>query len=697
MAVFIFSLGLSGAWFGDMVSNHMFVKAIVAQIGICLLVFWWLYQNRSTTILTFRFSWSRAFAAALFLLASASVFWSVSRDFYVFKWLLWIAAAGAFLIGLNIQQDRKNLGNLAWGLVSAGMIIAVVGILQYLTPFDTPKSAAPPASTFGNRNMATHVIVLTLPFCLYLLGLRTTRGLFSWLAAMFGGLMFVYLFYTTTRAAWVSVGVSIIFGLGIFLWRKRELSESFFWNKQKSVALLGSVVMTVTMLNFSSSGFKPFWQVLTPELGSIAEYARDSENRRYGIYRAALKISKQRPVFGAGLGNYFYLKNVETDTQGKTFETHQTLGIQRVHNDYLELVIEIGIVGLLLFVGFGFSLLWCFFRLMNSAPEGQTFFYLALGSAIAGSMFNALFSFPYQVAVPMVLLGLYSALLIKKTDQISPKQIQKELELGRTKKLLFAGLFSYVGIFTIVVNLQWLQMYEEINDRVVVAARSTAQRAANPNAIGWQTPLTFRGWFYHPEYQTLLKDTAKAYAAIGNYPASFNILRSMAEFWPHEYEVNLDQARGYAATGKYAEAEAFMPDIFKMAPVGDYSGKFIQLSIASARGDQQKILDFYSELKHEPEEALLVHPSTLQRLHTMAAELELAPDAHRWYKLYQSKYPASAAMEANEAVVYIGLDKDNRAALPHMQAAIELNPNNKNNAQFEQIIKTLEASKPVAQ
>ena len=689
MGGFVFLLGLSGAWFGDMVSNHMFVKAIVAEIGICLLIFWRLYKSRSATSLTLRLNWPRGLAAALFLLASASVFWSVSRDFFVFKWLLWVAAAGAFLIGLNIKQDHKNLTQLAWGLISAGAIIALVGILQYLTPFDTPRSAAPPASTFGNRNMATHVIVLTLPFCFYLLALRSTRGLFNWMASIFGGLMLVYLFYTTTRAAWVSVLVSLLFGSGIYLWRRKAFASSIFWNKKKTMALLGSVILTLTMANFSSSGFKPFWRVLVPEVGSIASYANDSNNRRYGIYRAALEISKKRPLFGAGLGNYFYLKNVETNEQGKTYETYQTLGIQRVHNDFLELFIEIGIVGLLLFIAFGLSVLWSFFRLMKSPPETHTLFYLALGAALAGTMFNALFSFPYQVAVPMVLLGLYSALLIKRSDQVTPEPSKKTLALGRIKKLVLTAIFSYIGIFTIVVNLQWLQMFEEINARVVVAARSAEQRARDPNAMGWQTPLTFRGWFFHPEYQTMLKDTAKAYAVIGNYPAALNILRSVAEFWPNEYEVNLDQARAYAAIGKHTEAEAFMSKIFAMAPHGDYSGKLIQIAMATTRNDANKVLEYYTDLKNEAEDGLLVHPSTLQRLHTMAAELELADDAHRWYKLYQSKYPASAEMEANEAVVYISLDKNNRAALPHMQASIELNPDNKNNVQFKQIIKTL--------
>jgi len=692
MGSFIFLLGLSGAWFGDMVSNHMFVKAIFAQIGICLFVFWWLYQNRTVTTLKLTFSWSRLLATALFLLATASVFWAVNKDFYVFKWLLWVAASGAFFLGLNIHHDQKNLTSLAWGLLCAGTVIAVVGILQYLTPLDTPRSAAAPASTFGNRNMATQVVVLTLPFSFYLLSLRSTKGFWSWMAAGFAGLMVVYLFYTTTRAAWVSITVAGLFGLSIYLPRKKAFQPLLDWSKQKTIATVAATLMTLCMMNFSDAGFKPFWRVLAPEVGSIVEYASDGGNRRFGIYRAGIEIAKKRPILGAGLGNYFHIKNVETNAQGKTFETVQTLGIQRVHNDYLELVIEIGVIGLLLFLAFGTTLLWSFFKLMRSEPNSNALFYLSLGCALAGTMTQALFSFPYQVAIPMVLLGLYSALLIKQSDSVITPIAEKSIVLGRSKKIILVGLFGYIGLFTIIVNLQWWQMYEAINDRVVVEARSAPLRAADPDAVGWETPMTFSGWFYHPEYQTLLKDTSKAYAAINKLPTALNILRTTGEYWPNEYELNLDHARIYSSLGKYEEAQAFMPKVTAMAPFGDFTGKFIQINNASAQGNRAELVRVYEEIKAESEAALLEHSSTLRQLHTMGAELSFAADVHRWYKLYRSKYPLVPTMETNEAVVYISLDKDNAAALPHMKASIELNPSNSNNTRFKEVIAELEAA-----
>ena len=88
LGAFVLLLCISGAWFGDMVSNHMLVKALFAECGMVLLLAWWWYGNLGIKYFAVRFDWPRLLAIALFLLGTASVFWSVNIDFYVFKWLM---------------------------------------------------------------------------------------------------------------------------------------------------------------------------------------------------------------------------------------------------------------------------------------------------------------------------------------------------------------------------------------------------------------------------------------------------------------------------------------------------------------------------------------------------------------------------------------------------------------------------------
>ena len=117
IGAYIFLLCVSGAWFGDMVSNHMLVKALFAECGAVLILCWWWYNNLGITSFAVRFDWPRLLAIALFLLGSSSIFWAVNIDFYVFNWLMWLAAAGFFVLALNIVDNQKTLYRLAWYLV----------------------------------------------------------------------------------------------------------------------------------------------------------------------------------------------------------------------------------------------------------------------------------------------------------------------------------------------------------------------------------------------------------------------------------------------------------------------------------------------------------------------------------------------------------------------------------------------------
>lgn len=689
IGAFVFLLCISGAWFGDMVSNHMLVKALFAECGMVLLLAWWWYGNLGIKSFAIRFDWPRLLALALFAFGTVSVFWAVNIDFYVFKWLMWLAAAGFFVLALNIVDNQNTLYRLAWYLVAGGVGIAIIGILQHLTAFDVPKSAAAPASTFGNRNMASHVIVMTLPFTFYLISQKKTKDFLCWCAAFAGSLMLIYIYYTTTRAAWVSITASLVFGIILFVLHQSSLKQAFYWNNQKRTALLVATVFTFLMCNVGPDGYKPFFSTLGKEVASIGEYASDPGTRRYQIWQGAIEIGEQQPLAGTGLGSYFHVKNVGLNDAGKTLESIQTVGIQRAHNDFLELFVELGAVGVILLLLFGLAVLWRLLIILKTSSDELSIFYFCAGCAIAGSMVNAQFSFPYQVAVPLVLFGLYSGLIIKHADQQTKAVTVKTIHKGWLTSVITVVCVC-LSLFVLLVNVQWFQNYKNINQRVVVEARSLEQRRANRLDVGWEKPIIFDGWFYHPEYQTLLKDTAKAYFAIKKYPANLNVLRSIYDYWPDEYEVNGAMARSYTEMRKFDEAQAYLPKLYAMAPAGDYTTDILAMVLASAKNDQTEIQKIYTRLANEPDELLTEHPMTLERMHTTAAELNQTEDVHRWYRLYTSKYPLNAVMEANEAVVYIS-DGDNKsAALPHMKNSIMLNPANPNNIQFQKYIDELE-------
>ena len=84
----------------------------------------------------------------------------------------------------------------------------------------------------------------------------------------------------------------------------------------------------------------------------------------------------------------------------------------------MELGVELGMVGLLLFFALTTSLIASIHKIyINNKTEISWFFYF-LFVALTGSFINMQFSFPYQMAMPLALFGLFLGLVVNEYDQI---------------------------------------------------------------------------------------------------------------------------------------------------------------------------------------------------------------------------------------------------------------------------------------
>lgn len=254
-----------------------------------------------------------------------------------------LAFGGAFLLGHRQKDGRALIIGLSVGVA----VNACFALDQYLgdpiwtlTGIQKWSEFSPPSGLFSNRNMLAEIVTLVIVGCVVY---RFWYGLpFALLA----------LFTSWSRTAFVAIGAASV----VWLWQKDRLLAC-------AIVLFG-VCMMPTVIRIHS----------------------DSVDERRTIWTDTVKAVT---MTGAGLGsfaqNYPLLAN------------HQTMQErpENVHNDYLELAYETGLIGLTLFLVFLGTLF------INAGPDRPL---------LTVMMVEAFFAFPLHMPTSVFLFGAVAGL-----------------------------------------------------------------------------------------------------------------------------------------------------------------------------------------------------------------------------------------------------------------------------------------------
>ncbi len=661
---------VAASWTPHPVSHHLFYKSFIGQVGVLLFLSVWLWTNKGPKQIQVHLSASRLLLGALFCLATCSVIWAVSFDFFVFKWLMWLAGFAAFLLAINVEQTRDAHEKIAMAVVLCGTFISLHGIIQYLFDLDIPFQNAGPASTFSHRNMAAQIVVLCFPFSFYLISL-SKRGESRIIALASVPLMITYIFYTGTRAAWAAISVEFIFAAVIFLMYKQHLTSSVAVDKQKIKIGAGMLLAVLVLINLSA-GFEKFGTFIDTFVSRLMD--TESFSLRLIIWEDALEMVKQNPVIGSGLGGYYYINNTAEFDQ-------YTTSSQRVHNDYLELLVELGSIGLLLLLAFGISLFIQFTRILKNASDDLRLFYFFLGVALAGAMSNALFSFPYQLTMPIMIFCIYLALMIKGSDSIENNKIENN-KIENSKKVIDVKISrrsmqgTSAGVSVVLVLVCWLNMqwWSDFNDML---GRTLYNK--------WdKSPMTFDAFAHHQDYYQIGMGIAQVFLQAGHYQSSINVLLSMRDFWPEHIRINTRLAESYMRMGRIEPAKKHAEIAESHVTGGEFTPTILLMQIAFVEKDHVWLAEMYERMTGESEENLSSKELTSNRIHFFAVASDNIDDVERFYNMHQQHKP-DPAMEERHALYFVQKDRVDKAVVA-MEKYLELKPDTQRAAYFRALL-----------
>tara|TARA_B110000008_G_scaffold198825_1_gene197351 strand:- start:439 stop:2514 length:2076 start_codon:yes stop_codon:yes gene_type:complete len=646
---FIF-LAISGPWFNLSISNHDIVKSYTALFGVSLLMLFALYYKCLKSDIFIQINYVKLTLFLLFLYGSFSLIWSVNIDFAIGKWLLWLIALFSFILSLNLSLSNENIIKLSWGLVISGGVIALIGLIQRYSIYPLSiTQAAWPASTFGNKNMAVQVLVLIFPISIFLFFSEQVNEKKTWILGFITSLIVSYIAFAESRAAWLSISIEILLILIYFLIKRKNSSISITWNKNNFFPIFMTILLILILTNISSN-FKFFDDSsagiqIIERINSTGSSLDNSSIQRFQIWNTALQMLYDSPFIGTGLGSY--AQNLANEGYA-TWTINNTM---RVHNDMLELSVELGLIGIIIFAAAIIAITKSTLAILKKTSGEINFFFLIIFISLVGSFFNLQFSFPYQMAFPLLLFGLYSGLIAQYIDQInSPIKSLRILILAKYKKIILAIAAFLILLIFHFTYFQWISAYEKF-DKIMPSADYGQLEVLN-------TPV------YDQKSQFFLYTLGGKNFNKGNYTSSKLFDKKLLEVWPNHLDALYRAAYAEHMTGNNSAALKMAKKLKKIEPDGLYNSYIVEMFIYLSENKITKLEETFQQLILKPDKFLELNDDTyrLMVFFTLASE-NLSKYAISLYEKYVVKHGYSCEIENNIAIHYFNKEDFNMASI----------------------------------
>ena len=301
-----------------------------------------------TTVLTVMFA----------LWAVCGTLWSRgSHSGAVLQAAIYVQLAVMVLLTWQLCRNLQDHRTLLQAYVIGAYIVAGQIAVQYLTnPFvpNSTQSMERYTGLGGNPNGVAATVALALPIAWYL-GHFWARGLLRWLNYLYLPLAIFAIILTASRGGFLIAAVGLMVVPLTFrqLPTKARVATIVF-----ALLSVGVIATAVPLANFSRIA------------QTSSEISDGDVSNRGVIWQAGLQLYTQSPVVGIGTGSFLSAVG-------------SVLGYRiPAHNAFLLVLIELGVVGFLLFTLNFLVVLWPLLRLQG--PEKM--FYLCFWLALVVSM-----------------------------------------------------------------------------------------------------------------------------------------------------------------------------------------------------------------------------------------------------------------------------------------------------------------------
>jgi len=326
-----------------------------------------------------------------------------------------------FIIAFTVVTTYKNASGLIVGFVILGSILITYDLSTYIL---TGGLSSPSylSGLFSWHNQMAGFLLFLIPLVLILF-IYTKKTLYRLLLILPLGIALTAMLMTYSRGGWIILVVQTL--LLILLFGK---------NTKRNVLMFfcGGVVLFLFAILFFPS--------VLEKLASIPREFTDSRtvsgNFRVSVWSTSLEMIQQFPYVGVGPGSY-----------GETYSSFQHvpwLFARNAHNHFIQIAVETGVIGVVLFIAFLLSVFKSVKNKFSDIASPERILFVGILIAVTGSLLHSMIDYDFSTVSLFVIFIFFLAVLLGMVN----KNITA-VTISHTNRLLYL----YLGVFLLFVTL----------------------------------------------------------------------------------------------------------------------------------------------------------------------------------------------------------------------------------------------------
>ncbi|MFO7864303.1 MAG: O-antigen ligase [Salinivirgaceae bacterium] len=355
------------------------------------------------------------------------------------------------------------------------LVVATIGVVQALDIFVqhgfSVKSAYMITGNYAHKNIFSEIAFIVFALSAY--SVYYFRDL--WQKAAIVGAVFslLIIIMLVTRAVWVALFAASIstFVIHRLVVRKRDGKAVFSKSLKYAFAgiLLAGIVAVALFVQLDPKNS------IKKHVLEATDFTSGNTYHRLNIWKKSIPIVKEHPIMGVGAGNW----KIEVSKYNVALYYNKRGWVvpRRTHNDYINVITETGIPGLLVYLAmFGFVIAYLIRLMSRNEIRSDSLFYSALLFILLGYMTFSFFNFTKERVETQILLNTVFAFAVYGYSKLRSKG---EPHYANPKHIQLVGAIVLIPVVITAYSAQQRISTESVMNKVYALTSKKGEREIN--------------------------------------------------------------------------------------------------------------------------------------------------------------------------------------------------------------------------